>query len=357
MTSSTPQRILIIRLSALGDVVMASGLIPALRALYPTAALYWLNEGPGIPLLAHNPELQGVLHLPKARWKALWKARKLGTLWSEIAAFRRMLRAHKFDLALDAQGLLKSSLCAWFSGAPRRISIIGREGGHLLVHERIVPPAGQDTRMGSEYRFLARYLGARDEDFRPDLAIGEQPRKVARQALADAQPASSRGRPFAMLCPFTTRPQKHWFEDRWADLSRALYQHGWQPVILGGPDDKAAAQRIVGGHPQALNLAGVLKLDESAAAIAESQLLIGVDTGLTHMGSALAVPTIALFGSTRPYLSSGTPTTRVMYDALDCSPCRRAPTCHGRFDCMRQFTVERVLNAALELAGAPGDTP
>lgn len=357
MTPRAPQRILIIRLSALGDVVMASGLIPALRARYPQAELYWLNEGPGAPLLKHNPDLKGILHLPKARWKALWKARKLRTLWGEVAAFRRMLRAHHFDVALDAQGLLKSSLCAWLSGAPRRITLIGREGGHLLVHERIVPPAGQDTRMGSEYRFLARYLGARDEDFRPDLAIGEHPRQVARQALAEAQPASARGRPFAMLCPFTTRPQKHWFEDRWSDLSRALYQQGWQPVILGGPDDKAAAQRIASGHPEALNMVGILKLDESAAAIAESKLLIGVDTGLTHMGSALGVPTIALFGSTRPYLSSGNTTTRVMYDALACSPCRRAPTCQGRFDCMRQFTVERVLGAALELAEAPGGKP
>ncbi|RRS04481.1 glycosyltransferase family 9 protein [Aquabacterium soli] len=349
MTSRDPQRILIIRLSALGDVVMASGLIPALRARYPHAALFWLNEGPGVPLLTHNPDLKGIILLPKERWKSLWKARQLRTLWQEVKAFRRQLREHRFDLALDTQGLLKSSLCAWWSGAPRRISIIGREGGHLLVHERIKPPAGQDTRMGSEYRFLASYLGARDEDFKPDLAIGEKPRSRMRQALAEARSRDSATRPMVMLCPFTTRPQKHWFEDRWVDLSRALYEHGWQPVILGGPADKAAAERIAQAHPQTLNMAGALKLDESTAAIAEGQLLIGVDTGLTHMGSALGIPTVALFGSTRPYLSSGQPSTRVMYDGLSCSPCRRNPTCNGRFDCMRQFTVERVLNTALDL--------
>lgn len=349
IASPPVSRILIIRLSALGDVVMASGLIPALRTLYPQAELYWLNEGPGVPLLAHNPALKGIILFPKERWKALWKARQLRTLWQEVKAFRRQLRDHHFDLALDTQGLLKSSLCAWLSGAPRRISIIGREGGHLLVHERIVPPAGQDTRMGSEYRYLARYLGAHDNDFQPDLAIGDGPRARARQALAEARTLDDAARPLVMLCPFTTRPQKHWFEDRWSDLSRALYEHGWQPVILGGPADKAAAQRIVAAHPKALNMAGALKLDESAAAIAESQLLIGVDTGLTHMGSALGVPTVALFGSTRPYLSSGAPTTQVMYDALSCSPCRRNPTCGGRFDCMRQFTVERVLRTALDL--------
>ncbi|HET8871796.1 MAG TPA: glycosyltransferase family 9 protein, partial [Aquabacterium sp.] len=96
-----------------------------------------------------------------------------------------------------------------------------------------------------------------------------------------------------------------------------------------------------------------LKLDESVALISMCQQLIGVDTGLTHMGTALRLPTVALFGSTRPYLSSGTPTTQVMYDALPCSPCRRRPTCDGRFDCMKQLTVNRVLTQANLLLPPP----
>lgn len=351
MTATDPQRILIIRLSALGDVVMASGLIPALRARYPQAELFWLNEGPGVPLLAHNPALKGVLRFPKDRWKALWKARDLRTLWAEIRAFRRELRSLRFDLVLDTQGLFKSGLCAWMTGAPRRIGIISREGSHLMVHERLIPPVGADTRMGSEYRFLARHLGARDEDFVPEVVVGEGPRRVAAQAMAQVVPAGAAQRPLAMLCPFTTRPQKHWFDDRWVDLAQALHARGWQPVLLGGPSDREAAQRIVDAAAPGtcVHVAGVLKLDESVAAIAQARLLVGVDTGLTHLGSALKVPTVALFGSTRPYLSGGMPSTRVLYDALPCSPCRRSPTCGGRFDCMRQLTVERVLDAAQNL--------
>jgi heptosyltransferase-1 len=76
---------------------------------------------------------------------------------------------------------------------------------------------------------------------------------------------------------------------------------------------------------------------------------VGVDTGLTHMGTAFKRPTVALFGSTRPYLDGRTPSTQVMYDALSCSPCRRHPTCAGRFDCMRQLTPERVWQCAQTL--------
>mgnify|MGYP000098901482 CR=1 FL=1 len=87
------------------------------------------------------------------------------------------------------------------------------------------------------------------------------------------------------------------------------------------------------------------------AAIARAGLLIGVDTGLTHMGTALRVPTVALFGSTRPYLDALTTRTAVLYEALPCSPCRRHPTCHGAFDCMRQWSVDRVLaQARVQLA-------
>jgi heptosyltransferase-1 len=186
-------------------------------------------------------------------------------------------------------------------------------------------------------------LGANEADFQLDLAVGEAPLINARAALEEQlqqQPSS----PLVALCPFTTRPQKHWLESRWSELANILYDRGMQPVLLGGPADSEAAARITANSPKLVNLAGKLKLDESVALISECQQLIGVDTGLTHMGTALHIPTVALFGSTRPYLTSGTPTTHVMYDAPSCSPCHRHPTCEGRFDCMTQLTVEAVLS-------------
>ncbi|MDE1998384.1 MAG: lipopolysaccharide heptosyltransferase II [Burkholderiales bacterium] len=353
--AATPRRILIVRLSALGDIVMASGLMPALHKHYPQAELYWLTEAGCAPLLKHNPKLKDVLIWPRAQWEALLKSKQYGALWREICSFRKMLRSYQFDLALDGQGLLKSGLCTWFTGAPRRLSIIAREGSHLLVHERVVPPPGADIRIGSEYRYLATYLGAAETDFQLDLAVGAQPRQRAQQVLQQAL-GTAPVRPLVVLCPFTTRPQKHWVEDNWAQLAQQLWQQGFQPLFLGGPADQEAAQRIASACPNLINLTGKLKLDESVALISLCQQLIGVDTGLTHMGTALRLPTVALFGSTRPYLSSGTPTTHVMYDALPCSPCRRRPTCDGRFDCMKQLTVERVLAQANALLPPPAPT-
>lgn len=340
----TPQRILIIRLSALGDVVMSSGLIPSLRARYPHAELSWLTEPAAAPLLRHNPHLHEVIVWPRTTWQDHWRARRWSSLCKDVRAFRQALQQRRFDLVIDAHGLLKSGLCAWMTGAPRRIGLIAREGSHLLVHERVLPTPDTSDGISSEYRFLARYLGAPPDAFQLQLAVGEAPRVKAKSALAQA---GVRG-PFAVLCPFTTRPQKHWFEDRWAVLAEALHAQGITPVLAGGPADREAAARIAAASPHLVNLAGGLKLDETVALIAGSQLLIGVDTGLTHMGTALRVPTVALFGSTRPYLRTPSDQTVVMYDALPCSPCRRHPTCGGEFNCMRQFTVERVLAQAME---------
>lgn len=346
--SAAPRRVLIIRLSALGDVVMASGLIPALREVEPGAFIAWLVEPAAASLLRHNPRLDEVIVLPRDDWRRLWRARRYLALAQSVLQFRSALRARRFDVALDAQGLLKSALCAWWSGAPRRVSLIGRERSHWLMTERVLPAADPLKPIATEYRALARHLGAA-LPYRMDLAVGEPQRTRAAAALAAA---GVRGR-YAVLCPYTTRPQKHWFDARWAALALRLQADGITPVLLGGPDDAPRAPAITAQAPGLVDLVGQLKLDETVAAIATSALLVGVDTGLTHMGSALGVPTVALFGSTCPYLDARTPGSVVMYEKLPCSPCRRHPTCDGRFDCMRALDVDAVMRSADRMLNRP----
>jgi heptosyltransferase-1 len=336
------KRILIIRLSAIGDVVMASGLIPSLRSRWPDAHIAWLVEPAAAPLLRHNPRLDEVIVWPRGEWQQLWRQRRYRELWQRARDFRRQLKSRQFDLVLDAQGLLKSGVWAWLSGAPERLGLIAREGSHLLMTARVVPTDAADKPIGSEYRFLAQHLGAPADAYRLDLAVGAAPLAAARQALRQAGVDGS----VAALCPFTTRPQKHWFEERWSELAERLRGQGYTPILLGGPGDVEAAERIAATSPAVANLAGKLKLDETVAAVSESSLLIGVDTGLTHMGSALGIPTVALFGSTRPYQHADTSRTAILYEPLECSPCRRHPTCGGAFHCMRAHPVERVLAAA-----------
>lgn len=359
-------RILVIRLSALGDVVMASGLIPALRQLWPQAHIAWLVEPAAAPLLAHNPRLDEVIVWPRGEWQRLWRERRYGEVWRRFRALRSTLRERRFDVVLDAQGLLKSALWSWLSGAPRRLSLIGREGSHRLATERVLPPPDEGARrIGAEYRHLAAHLGAPASAFRLDLAVGEAARNGARAKLAaagwpdgTARASAPGGKAslarYAVLCPFTTRPQKHWFEDRWQALARRCLEAGLVPVLLGGPADCEAAARIAAGVPGLIDLAGRLALDESVAAIADAAVLVGVDTGLTHMAVALSVPSVALFGSTCPYRDTGSPSNVVLFENLHCAPCRRHPTCEGRFDCMRAFEADAVFEAAQRLvAGRP----
>lgn len=335
------KRILIIRLSAIGDIVMASALIPALRRRWPDAHIAWLAEPAGAELLGDNPRLDEVIIWPRGEWSELWRERRYRTLLERVRRFVSGLRARRFDLALDTQGLLKSGLWAWFSGARERVGLHSREGSALLMTEVLRPP-GSDERIGSEYLFLARYLGAETDAFAMDLALGEGCRDQARALLA----AEGVGGGYAVIAPFTTRAQKHWPESRWPELARRIRgELGLETVLLGGPDDRAAAGRIAAGvgiH----NLAGRARLGASAALVGGARLLVGVDTGLTHMGIALGVPTVALFGSTRPYLDAATPRARVLYHPMACSPCRRRPTCGGAFTCMALHPVEGVLAAA-----------
>lgn len=342
----TAQRFLIVRTSAIGDVVFASALPAALRRTYPDAHIAWMVE-PGIhELLLADPDIDEVIVWPKADWKKLWQSGQYQELARQFLAFRSALRGRRFDVALDLQGLLKSGLLAWLSGARRRVGLGSKEGSQWLMTEKL-PRAGDKRRLGSEYRFLAEQLGLEVGDFLPRLHVGQQAQERVASLLE--QHGLGTGR-YAVLAPFTTRPQKHWFEDSWrALISRLQASTGLVPVILGGPADVEAAQRIAAGAPGIVNLAGQTRLPEAAALVSQAGLLIGVDTGLTHMGAAFATPTVALFGSTCPYLETGRANARVIWLGLECSPCRRHPTCGGAFQCLREITAERVLETATQL--------
>ncbi len=348
---AAPGSVLVIRPSAIGDVVMASGLIPAMRTAWPDAHIAWLAE-PGVAdLLRHNPRLDEVIIWPKGEWRRLLQERRLQQLWRAAVALRRQLRARRFDLVIDIQGLLKSGLLAWFSGGRERIGLQSREGSRHLMTRVLEPPNG-DRGMSSEYRWLAGELGLDPKSFRLDLVPGEAAERRAAELLA----AANIDERFVAVAPFTTRPQKHWFDERWVELCTRLTE-SWDVsvAILGGPGDRPAAESIaVRAGPRAFAFAGATRIGEAAALVSRSKLLVGVDTGLTHMGVALGVPTIALFGSTRPYLIPLSNLARVMYEPMPCSPCKRHPTCGGTFDCMRAHTVETVFRVGNELRSLSG---
>ncbi|MCF1184546.1 lipopolysaccharide heptosyltransferase II [Marichromatium gracile] len=339
-------RILLVRLSAIGDVVFASPLVAALRRSHPRAHIAWLVQPECAPLLAQHPDLDEVIPCPINRWRRLVRERRLGTLARELRAMRAELRARRFDRAIDLQGLLKSGMLTWFSGAPERIGLGAREGSQWLM-TRTVARDGPYKRIGSEYLHLARTLDLAVEPFAMAVHHGEAEHARVAELVAPA----GAGARLVALSPFTTRPQKHWIESRWADLAERLHQElGLTPVLLGGPGDREAAARIVARcKTPLLDLTGATSLTEAAALIDRAALAVAVDTGLGHIGIAMNTPSLLLFGSTCPYLDTTRDNARVLYHPRPCSPCKRHPSCDGRFDCMREITVEAVVEAAREL--------
>jgi heptosyltransferase-1 len=338
-------RILIIRPSAVGDIVMASPIIRCLRRAYPRARIVWLAE-PGMADLLHHPELDDVIFWDKAGWRRLLKSGRLLALLREVRSLSRRLRSEGFDLALDGQGLLRSRALAWLSGAGRRVGFDSREPGRFLMTD-IIDRGPGTRRMSSEYRHMMRSIGLEPDGFLPELTVtaGDAEAMEKRLRRAGIQGA------YAVICPFTTRPQKHWFADRWAAQAREIrHRMGLSVVMLGGPADVAAARAISGLSGAGLHdLTGGTTLGQSMAVLAGADLIVGVDTGLTHMGTAFGRPTVALFGATRPYLYTERETTAVIYHPHSCSPCKRRPTCDGEFDCMASISIDEVLSTAMEI--------
>jgi len=343
--------ILIVRLSAIGDVVMSTVILAGLKKAWPDARFHWLTEEMGVEVLRGNADIQNLILLPRKRWAKLAQERKYPTLLRELIAMRRELRALNADMVIDAQGLLRSALWAFVSGARRRIGLRSKEGSRYLMTEVVKVDGNPTGRMCNEYRCLLEYLDLPGFPFAMSLSPTEEARSDALLAL----PCNSLAPVF--FFPFTTRPQKHWFEDRWAELAgRVVRELGRSVWILGGPSDEAAALKIADSSGVADSIKVVAgkasNLVQKMALIERAGAAIGVDTGLSHMSLGLGTPTVVMFGSTCGYTDTVPLPGIVLYEQMPCSPCRRHPTCDGDFTCMKKIHVDAAFEALAKLLEA-----
>lgn len=355
--------ILVVRLSARGDLVFASPLAGALRRRFPRARIAWAAEERTADVVRHNPHLDEVIVVERAKWKRMLLQGRWSALASAVADFAELLRSRRFDAVVDAQGLLRSGLLAFLTGAPVRIGLGSREGSRIFM-THFVERGGEPRKIASEYAHMASVLRLPVEPFR--LEVPRSPEEIeaglrllAAEGVAPAdQPSPGFGSAphagFVAACPFTTRSYKHWFEDRWSRLIGTLpARTGLGVVLLGGPGDRAAADRILAGAettagasaPPVVNLVGRTTLAEASAVVAACSVLVGVDTGLSHMAHAYDRPAVLLFGSNTPYLDPPSGSVSILHSGRSCSPCRGKLVCHGRIDCMSDLSVESVLTA------------
>lgn len=340
-----PRNVLIIKLSAIGDVVMATPVIDALKRAWPRARISWLVEEVSHGLVEDNPHLDEVIVWPKRQWKSLLARRRYVTVFRKAWTFGRALRNKRYDLVLDLQGFLKSGVLAFVSGAHTRIGLASKEGSQFLM-TRVIPWDKTDKSMGVQYRQFIEGLGLDPGQFLMDLAVDREEEFV--RSFIDRHGLDNG---YAVLCPFASVPQKQWPKENFHELAGRLHEaFGIASVLLGGKADREASGKIMPeGGSNVVNAVGEATLKQSAAVIKHASLLVGGDTGLTHMGIAFNVPTVALFGSTYPYRRTGRTNNVLLSREEDCSPCRRRPVCQGDFRCMKGITVEEVFSAAGEL--------
>jgi heptosyltransferase-1 len=347
---------LLVRLSAIGDVVVATPVIHALRTAYPRAYLAWLVEEKAADVVRGNPELDEVIVWPRSR-------HRMGTL-----RLLGELRRRRFEIAIDFQGLLRSAALVWMSGARYRIASVGTREGSACIYNIRVPRTG-DASSRQRCLDLLRPLGIRSQDRPMRVWFGPDHEDAAERLLEKAVPGTA-GAAHRLVClvPATTWRHKHWIEARWAEVADGLAREGHAPLFLGGPGDRALIGRIQARMRQpSASLAGETSLKEAAALLQQADLAITVDTGLMHIAVAVGTPVVALCGpsywpgfedyagaSSRPgqSLSAGT-RFQLLRKPYPCSPCLRRPTCQND-DCMTALTTAEVLAAArTALAGFP----
>lgn len=327
-------RILICRLSAIGDCVQTMPVLCALRDRFPTGFLAWAVQQRAAPLLEGHSCLDRLILVPDSP----------RTVTRDAGSFLRTLRALRFDVAIDPQSLTKSSVVARLSGAPRRIGFgrpQGRELSPLLNNERLQPTG---SHVVDRYLELLRPLGIDSPPVRflvPDHA--EAAAYV--QSFLGAAGLDS----FAVLNPGAGWRSRLWPAERYGDVAVHLAQrHGIRSLVTwAGAQERAWAQTIVAAAAGQALLAPAANLRQLAALLREAALFVGSDTGPLHLAAAVGTRCVGLHGPTRAQASgaygNGHVAVQERYQAGSDARRRRAGN-----DAMRAISAARVRHACDE---------
>ena len=342
------RRILLIKPSALGDVVHALPVVATLKRRYPEIPLDWLIEEEAAPLLEGHPAVAEFVVSGRRRWQRQLKhPSTIPGVLREIRAFARRIR-RRYDAVLDLQGLLKSGVYVLAAHAPIRVGLAdGREGATwVLTHRVPVPP--QPIHAVDRYLALAAAVDAAEVVREFTIPLAQKDLDAATAALAGLP------RPVVVLHPAARWPTKLWENARWRALAAALGEAGAGVVLTGAAADGAMARAIGEGlAPAPRSLAGRVSLKELAAVLRSADLMITVDSGPMHIAAAVGTPVLALFGATDPARTGPVGLGRVLRHALPCSPClRRRCVITDTLRCMRELEVPEVMNAAREMLDA-----
>ncbi|MDX8526738.1 lipopolysaccharide heptosyltransferase I [Mesorhizobium sp. MSK_1335] len=284
-------KVLIVKTSSMGDVIHTFPAVEDAVRSRPDIDFDWCVEAPFAGIVALHPAI-GVIHkVAIRRWR---KTLFDGGTWREMAGLRGALRASQYDLVIDAQGLLKSALVAIQAGAPiagfDRAS--AREPSATLFYRRKYAVPRDLHAIERTRRLFGLMLG-----YQPDLSTLQSGIVPPAGGLPSVE-----GRT-ALLLHGTSREDKKWPVEDWIETARQLAGRQFTPVVTWSNEaENSVAKAIAGAVPKTV-LVPKSPLADVAAILGRSALVIGADTGLTHLASAFGLPTVAIFLATEPGLT------------------------------------------------------
>ncbi|HEV2671904.1 MAG TPA: glycosyltransferase family 9 protein [Gemmatimonadales bacterium] len=325
-------RILCVRFSSIGDVLLTTPLLRALKRRHPEAEVYFVTKRAMAPLVMENPNLIDVVALEPGE---------------RITDLARRLRALGATHGLDLHGSLRSTVlrslvpCRWSGYSKRKLARA------LLIATKI-DFYGKHVPVPERYFEAARALDVAPDGRPPEFFLAPAARERIARWLVDHD---LNGRPFAALAPGAAHATKRWPIHHWQELAEQLQRMGYGLVAVGGPDDRELASKL---GSSVINAAGEFSLQETGACLGRAAVLVSGDTGVMHMATGVGTRVVALFGPTVepfgffPYSARAT----VVERDLNCRPCSAMGTAHcplGHHRCLRDVLPDHVAAAVQRL--------
>lgn len=348
LKDSARARIMIRAANWVGDAIMTTPVIRAVRKNYPKAQITILAKPWVIPVYEHNPHIDHIWRYDNdGRHK-----RGLGTV-----RLAKDLRGDRFDLAILMQNAFEAALISFFAGIKERLGY-NTDCRTLLLNRSIkMDPALKRGHLIDYYIAILTGAGLMSDGRQMDLYLSEADRDYAQNFLS-GQGVGKTGPVIGINPGATGGTAKRWFPDRYADLGRQLSkEYGVKIMIFGGPADRALGEYIQEKSGECcINIAGETTLGQAFALIERCSLFVTNDSGLMHAAAALSINQVAVIGSTDYIATAPANKNSVMVRVpLHCSPCLK-DTCPTNHECMDQISVDMVLERCHSFLGAESRT-
>ncbi len=343
MLNSPPRSILVVQLRRLGDVLMTTPAIRALREAHPGAVIDFLTERPSQQLLEHNPHINNVIAIPAKR-----------SLRESIQIIKK-LRGAKYDLAIDFNGLPSSALLTWFSGAPKRLGINHRGRG-LLYTSRV--PFSPSPYSAQNKLDLLQHVGIRSTNHKIDFFISPADKHWANKTLQSLGVSDTDF--LVTVSPVSRQPYKVWPAQNFAIVADHLAKkHNAKILFVFGPNEDSFVHNVIENmttKPLSINYP-MPSLAQTKALFERANLHVGNDNGPAHFAIAAGTTVITIFGE--PRAENWTPPNNPKVKALEHDPgCKKHcayPNCH--LECLSGTTAKAVCETADALLATEKTAP